>query len=367
MIPFEYFVPTKICFGRGAVRRLDTLVGEEFQRILLVTENNVAEKTGAVDAASRCFQGRHLTLFRDVEENPSFETLEKGRMLARDANPQLVMGIGGGSPMDAAKGIAVLAANEGTMPEYMAGRPLESDPLPVICVPTTAGSGSEVTPFAVFTDREGEAKGGYAHEKIFPRVSVIDPELTHSMPEAVVVNTGLDVLTHSIEAYLSTLAFPMNDLGALESIRLVLAHLKKATGKDREAMDAMAYASMLGGMAITHASTILLHILGYPLTVFHGVPHGRANAALLPAFLDFMRDASEAGDRVRILDGLFEPHGGVGTYVRSLGVSTHLTEYGVREDQLGMFAEKVIVKGDVKITPAAITREIIAGIYASTM
>ena len=367
MIPFTFFVPTRISFGRGRIGRLADFVGSEYSRVLIVTEQNVAEKSGAVDAALSCLRGKDVTVFQDVEENPSFATLEKGRRMARKANARMILGIGGGSPMDAAKGIAVLATNGGTMSEYMAGRALEADPLPVICIPTTSGTGSEATPYAVFTDTEGKTKGGYAHDKIFPRVSIVDPELTYSMPEAVVVNTGLDALTHSIEAYLSMLASPMNDLFALESIRLVLEHLPRAAERDRGAMDAMAYASMLGGIAITHASTILLHIMGYPLTVFHGLPHGRANAALLPAFLDFMREASEVGDRVRNLDALFEPHGGAGAYVRSLGVSTRLAEYGVTEEQLGRFADKVIIKGDVKITPAVLTREIIAGIYASTM
>jgi len=367
MRTFTFHLPTRILFGKSRIKELSVSLDKRYDRILLVTDSVVEEKSGAVDKVCEQLQGRAVERFTGVEENPSFQVIENGAVVARECDAQLVVGIGGGSPMDAAKGISVLTTDDGDMRDFMRGKPLGIDPLPVVCIPTTSGTGSEVTPYAVFTDHEAGTKGGFSHPKIFPVLSVVDPELTYSMPPSVVVNTGLDVLTHSIEAYLSTESFPLNDVVAVESIGSVLQHLPDAAAKKETAMDRMAYASMLGGVAITHGGTILLHIMGYPLTIHHAIPHGLANAILLPAFLRFMKEHSTVKDRVRYLEELFAKVGGIEPFINSLGVSTNLSSYGIGEEEIPTFADEVIVKGDVKITPAVITDEIIAGIYRAAM
>lgn len=367
MRQFDFHLPVKVLFGEGRVRDLKDVLPTGARRILVVTDGIVAEKSGALDAISPQLSDYEVSLFDDVEENPSFVTLERGRRMAKESGSQVVIGLGGGSPMDAAKGIAVLATNSGAMQDYMGGASLLADPLPVICIPTTSGTGSETTPYAVFTDPEGKTKGGYAHPKIFPAASIVDPELTYSMPEEVVVNTGLDALTHAIESYLSLDAFPMCDIFALETVRVVLDALPAAARHDHAAMGRLAYASMLAGVAITHGGTILLHIMGYPLTVYHGIPHGRANAILLPEFMRFMGEHSSVRERVEMLDRLFDGVGGIRSFVEELGVSTKLSSYGIREEELEVFAQKVIVKGDIEITPAKLTREIIADLYRWAM
>ncbi len=367
MNPFDFHLPTHVCFGNGRIRDLKDQIHPDNQRIMIVTDKNLTAVTEIMDAVKKPLADRELTWFEGVEENPSFATLEKGTALAREHDVQLVVGLGGGSPMDAAKGIAVLATNDGDMRDYMKGEPLASDPLPVVCIPTTSGTGSEVTPYAVFTDPEAGTKGGYAHPAIFPRLSIVDPELTFTMPQGVIVNTGLDALTHAVEAYLSTEASPLSDVFALESIRVALAHLPGATHKDHQAMSRMAYASMLAGIAITHGGTILLHIMGYPLTVFHGIAHGLANAILLPEFMRFMREKSTVKSKVTVIDGMFEQVGSVETFVHGLGVSTNLSSYGIQESEIDTFVAKVIVKGDVKITPASVTEKTIADIFRAAM
>jgi len=364
---FKFHIPTKIIFGDGEIGKLSDNINEVYRKILIVTDKNAGEKSGALNAIQLQLSDRELIVFDEVEENPSFATLEKGKKIATENKIQMILGVGGGSPMDAAKGIAVLAVNDGDMKEYMKGKKLLHDPLPIVCIPTTSGTGSEATPYAVFTDPEDYTKGGYAHPKIFPSFSIIDPELTYSMPESVVINTGLDALTHSIEAYLSTQAFPMNDLLAIESIQVVLKHLKEASQKDKSAMNELSYASMLGGIAITHASTILLHIMAYPLTVFHNIPHGKANAILLPEFMNFMRDNSTVKAKVAFIDSLFKDCGGIETYVEGFNISTCLSGYGIPRDEIEMFVKKTIVKGDVKITPAKVTEDTIADIYLAAL
>jgi alcohol dehydrogenase class IV len=244
---------------------------------------------------------------------------------------------------------------------------LEADPLPIVCIPTTSGTGSEVTPYAVFTDTKKQTKGALSHPGIFPQLALIDPGLAYAMPPPLVVATGLDALTHAVEAFLSTETFPMNDLVALTAIQTVLSSLPAAATHDHEAMRAMSYAAMLGGIAITHASTILPHVMGYPLTVFHKVPHGLAGAVLLPEFLRFLRTHSSVPLRVERLERLFAPYGGVVGYLEGLGVSCRLSSYGVSEEEIATFVRKVTVKGDVKITPATVTEEAIAAIYRASL
>jgi len=367
MKPFDWHAPTKILFGRGRVRELTGLLLKDWRSVLIVTDPVAGVKSGGLNAVRRQIDGRDVFVFDRVEENPSFATIEAGRDAALRSQAEIVIGIGGGSPMDAAKGIAMLAANNGPLPEYIQGRPLEAPPLPVICIPTTSGTGSEVTPYAVFTDRDKGNKVGYSHPGLFPAFSVVDPELTYSMPEALAIHAGLDVLTHALESYLSEASFGLNDAMALHVIETVLENLKAAATKEPQAMDRMAYASMTAGICIIHGGTILLHIMAYPLTVFHGIPHGLANALLLPRFLDFMREKSWVKDKVARLDRFFEPAGGIEAYLENLGVRTGLSRIGVKNDELALFAGKTIVKSDVHITPAPVTEREIVDIYRASL
>ncbi len=337
---FNFHLPVKIVFGKGRIQEIRDFIPDNVNRILLVSEKNLAKNTSTVDIVTDQLQGIDVLHFLDVEENPSFETVEKAGMIAREHDSQLVIGIGGGSPMDAAKGIAMCATIRESLRDLINMDDLPVEPLPVICIPTTSETGSEVTPYAVFTDRNSRNKCGYANAKIFPQVALVDPELTYTMPERVTANTGMDVLTHSIEAFLSADAFPMNDLFAIESIQLVLKNLKQAITKDNEAMNRMAYASMLGGIAIAHSGTILL-----------------------PAFLRFMREHSWVKEKVRFIDNMFNEDGGIEQYVNDLGISTSLSSYDIREEDIDEFVEKVIVKSDIKLTPAKITEREIREIY----
>ena len=367
MKPFVFHMPVRVVFGAGRLAELPGLIPTALQRILVVTDPGLTKHGTALKALGAALDGRRYDVFDEVEENPTFATADTGAARARAYGAQAIIGLGGGSPLDAAKGVALLSTNDGTLGDYLKGRRQEREALPIIGLPTTSGTGSEVTPYAVFTDTEARTKGALSHPSLFPFLSIIDPTLTYSMPEALVVSTGLDALTHAVEAYLSTDAFPVNDRIALEAIETVLTHLPAARRKEPPAMDAMAYASMLGGVAITHASTILPHIMGYPLTVFHRVPHGLASAVLLPEFLRYLTIHSTVPDKVAQLSGMMAPYGGLETFIQDLGVSCRLRSYGMTDDDIPLFVPRVIVKGDVKITPAPITGDVIAALYAAAL
>lgn len=367
MHSFNFYFPTKIFFGCGKIANLNSVVPSNIIRILIVTDNNVANHTSILEMVQSYLGNRQISLFKKVRENPDFCNVEDGGRIARDAGVELIIGIGGGSSMDAAKGIALLATNKLNLREYLMGQPLLNAPLPVVCIPTTSGSGSEATPYAVFTDIEGNNKIGYSNQAMFPLASIVDPELTYSMPENVIISTGLDALTHAVESYLSTDSFLISDVLALHIIKSVLANLKSASLKDRMAMEIMSYNAMLAGIVITNVGTILPHIMGYCITVYHGIAHGRASAVLLPAVLDFLRCYSTAKDKIRRLDEIFVHYGGIRNFIEDLGVSTKLSSYGVRLDELKTFAQNVIVKRDIIVTPAPVNFQDILNIYQSAL
>lgn len=363
---FNFHLPTHIQFGEGSIRRLRQAIAPELRRILIVTDQGSFGGSGARAALLDQLSGLAVSIFDEVEANPSLATIQKGTLMARETGAQLVIGIGGGSPMDAAKGIAAFAANTGDMAAFIGGAPLPQKPLPLICIPTTSGTGSEVTPYAIFTDHTQGKKVCFAQPAIFPALALIDPELTYSMPAALSIHTGLDALCHGLEAYLSTQGFPLNDMLALTAMEQVLTHLSAAAQNEPEARTSLSYASMLSGICIAHASTILLHIMAYPLTLFHGIPHGKANAILLPAFMAFMQNRSSVPEKMHSLQRLFEPFGGVAAAIKGWGIDTRLSSYGLDKALFVPYAQQTILKDDIGITPAHISMEDIVEIYNSS-
>ncbi len=363
---FDFHIPTRVIFGAGRIRELGASLPPAAQRVMLVTDRGVADNSDALDIVTTQLENRQVTVFDEVEPNPSFATVDAAGASCRNHEVDLVVGLGGGSPMDAAKGIAILATNNERLADIVDRGEPARPPLPVVCIPTTSGTGSEVTPFAVFSDRDREAKRGYVSDSIFPMISIVDPELTYSMPHVVAVDTGLDALTHAFEAYISLDASPMSDLYALRAMEIVRDDLASAVTKDLEAMEQMALAAMLAGVAISHAGTTLLHVMGYPLTVFHGISHGRANAALLPRYVSFLNRRSTVQEKVARAEALFGSTGGIRAFVEDRGVSTFLADYGIDFNEIPAFVEKVIGKDDLRITPAEIGREDIAAIFWET-
>ncbi|MBU1012405.1 MAG: iron-containing alcohol dehydrogenase [Bacteroidetes bacterium] len=364
---FSFHIPTKIIFGTGNISMLPLEIPDSTTSILIVTDQNLHRNTGIINHIRMLLSNYNVFVFDQIEENPSIESVDIGADFAKKHFIDLILGIGGGSSMDAAKGIALTVTNDVRFESFLNGEVPINQPLPFICIPTTSGTGSEVTPFAVFTDKVDESKKGYSHPSIFPLISVIDPELTYSMPESVRINTGLDVLAHASEAYLSLDSNMLNDQIALESVRLVISNLPLAVKGNLSAINLMAYASVLAGIAITHASTILPHIMGYPLTVFHQIPHGKASILTLPAFLDFLEKIEESEQKVRNLKSIFNLGGGLSEFLKTLGISPKLSDYGVNEEEIDLFIEKTIHKGDIKITPGNIDRNIVRNLYYDSL
>jgi len=288
---FRFLMPTEIRFGDGVVGRVGQEASCQGKRALVVTGKQSSKSSGALDTVVDSLRTAGLTVevFDQTEENPSAQTVERGGEMGRKMGCEVVVALGGGSPMDAAKGGAILVSLEGRLQDYFGSGKVTGPVLPVVAVPTTAGTGSEVTPYAVFVDPEKGMKRSVASPFVFPRIALLDPKLTVSMPPDVTANTGIDALSHALEGFTSTKAQPTTDLFALEAISLMSRHLPQAVahGHDLEARSQVLYASMLAGVVIAQTGTTLLHGMGYAPTTKYNIPHGLSNAVLMPHVMAF--------------------------------------------------------------------------------
>jgi alcohol dehydrogenase class IV len=291
MRSFHFLMPTEIHFAEGAVEQVGREASRQGKRALLVTGKQSSKSSGALGTVVDSLReaGLVVEVFDQTEENPSTQTVERGGEMARKMRCEVVVALGGGSPMDAAKGVAILASREGRLQRYFGAGKVAGPILPVVAIPTTAGTGSEVTPYAVFVDSQKGMKRSVASAHIFPRVALLDPQLTVSMPPAITANTGIDALSHALEGFTSVKAQPPSDNLALEAINLINRYLPQAVtqGHDLEARSRILYASMLAGMVIAQTGTTLLHAVGYAPTSRYGIPHGLSNGVLMPQVMAF--------------------------------------------------------------------------------
>lgn len=285
MDAFRYCVPTEIVFGAGSIDSLGKRCSSLGRKPLIVTGRRSARATGLLDQVLG--QVPEAILFDAIQENPTTEICSQGATICREKKCDYLLGVGGGSPMDAAKAIAVLATNDGPCSEYFGADRFPHPNLPIVAVPTTAGTGSEVTPYSVLIDGQTHSKRTIAGRSLFPTLALLDPTLTVSTPRHVTVNTGLDALSQAMEGLVSRRSTPIGDVLALETCRIVREWLPRAADEPTniEARSQMQYAAMLSGCTIAHSGTTLIHGMGYYFTLEYGVAHGLANAVLLiPVF-----------------------------------------------------------------------------------
>lgn len=295
---FTLQVPAHAVFGAG----VSAGIGEEIRRlgatsVLLVTDDfmlaSVAGEQflGAIESA-----GVRCEVFSGVQPDPTDRNVAEGLQALSAAEADAVVAFGGGSVLDAAKMIAITAVNPGQLREYRGYHLIPAAGVPLIAVPTTAGTGSEATRVAVITDTENDEKLMILDGHLVPRVAIVDYELSATMPPSLTAFVGIDTLTHGIEAYVSRLANPLTDALALSCVKLVGENLERAwaTPDDTEARAGMAMAAYAGGAAFANASVALVHGMSRPIgAVFH-VPHGLSNAVLLPAVVGFSLDGAAA-------------------------------------------------------------------------
>ncbi|MGE5405370.1 MAG: iron-containing alcohol dehydrogenase family protein [Candidatus Saccharibacteria bacterium] len=287
---FKFQLGTAAFFGAGAVKNNPEVFGKYGTKAFIVTGPRSGQESGALDDVKRVLQLMDITysVFDKIENNPSLDNVEAAGKAAQACEADLIIGIGGGSPLDAAKAVAVLAVNDISPIELFTNK-FTAAPLPVIAIPTTAGTGSEVTPYSILTRPDKQTKMSFGNEDTIPKAAFLDARYTASASYEVTVNTAVDALSHAVEGYLSRRSTPVSDLLALEAIRIFggCAAILAENKLDFDAREQLLYASTLGGMVIAQTGTTIVHGLGYSLTFFKGLPHGLANGLLMQEYFKY--------------------------------------------------------------------------------
>lgn len=357
----KYFMPTEIYFGPGEIKRLPELTGGK--KILLIIGQSYLRRSGWLAKIKKLLKNNRVELFAGVTENPDLELVERLVAVARDGAFDLLIGIGGGSVLDAAKAAALLANNQGKVISFLDKTTTIKRPgIKCLAVPTTAGSSSEVTPYSVITVPERGIKITLAHKYLYPDMAIIDPDLLKGVGRDQAANSGIDVLCHAVESYWSLSHNPISDLFALAAIKLVFADLPRFCrdrSKERSRVN-MAKASLFAGLAFSNTRTTACHSISYPLTTIFGVPHGQACAITLSSFLLF--NSRSAPERVKAICqtiGAKTPAQGAENMkrlLRSVGLKTRLRELGIKRGDIETIVAKGFTPERMKNNPRPVTR-----------
>lgn len=292
---FDYHIPTKIIFGRGRLKELATEELPGSKALIVITNGQSMKRLGYLNQVTQYLKenGVDSVLFDKVLPNPTLAHVSEAAELARRESCDMVVGLGGGSAIDSAKAIALAAANPGSYWEYVKGREIENDALPIVAIPTTAGTGTESDPWTVITNPETNEKIGFGIKQLFPTLSIVDPELMVSVPANLTAYQGMDAFFHSAEGYLAKVAQPVSDLFALNSIRRIAKFLPEAVkdGNNLQAREEMAWASTQAGMVESTSCCISEHSMEHALSAFYpGLPHGAGLVALsVPYFTHLLK------------------------------------------------------------------------------
>ncbi|HDD56695.1 MAG TPA: iron-containing alcohol dehydrogenase, partial [Nitrososphaeria archaeon] len=286
-LSFGFGSPRKLIFGRGSIERLGEVIEELglSGKALLVTGRSFARRSGYLEKLKTILEssGMAVSIFDKVEPNPSTETVELGAELARREEVDFIVSFGGGSAMDAGKAIAVLSSQAGRAEDYFYPAVVKPPVLPVIAIPTTCGTGSEVTKFAVIS--KGLRKDVIVGDVIVPIASILDPDVLSYLPRELLAYTSMDAISHAIESYFNKNANPLSDIYVFGALRTIMRYFKDAYDGSIDARGKLLYASMLAGKAINLCGTAMVHGVGYYLTMRYGFQHGLANALLITQFI----------------------------------------------------------------------------------
>lgn len=291
MLP-KFHMPTCVFMGENCLfEKTDFL--KLGKKPIIITGKNSGTASGALPDVLKLLQENKMdyVVFDQIINNPTLENVDAAGIFAKESNADFVIAIGGGSPLDAAKAVSVLASNNISAKNLFDGE-FKNKPLPIVAIPTTAGTGSEVTPYSILTVNSIESKRNFSSEYIFPKYAYLDAKYTENLPYNVCVNTAVDAFSHSLEGYLCNKSSVMTDYIALEAIKLFSECIKPILNKSLtfEIREKLLYMSMLSGIVIAHTGTTIVHGMGYNLTYFKNIPHGLANGLLLSEFLKFNYD-----------------------------------------------------------------------------
>lgn len=371
---FSFFTPTRIEYGAG---KADQLIGEvkglNSRKPLIVTDGGII-KAGILKKIEEELKESNLEseVYSDVESNPRDTTVEKVADLTKEHGLDLIIAVGGGSPMDVGKAAGMLVTNGGRVHDYFGHEKVKRRGLPLITIPTTAGTGSEVTCCSVVTDTREEIhrKEGIGSPLICPTVALVDPLLTTGLPPHLTAFTGMDALTHAIEAYSALVAEPITDALALSSIQLIIGNLAPAVlnGENLKARDHMMLGSMMAGIAFSNSAVTAVHCLGETIGGFYDIHHGLIMAILLPhvmeynlvacpeKFIEIAKAMGENVNRFPKMEAARKSVEGVTNLSRTLRIPT-LKSIGIKEQDFEKISTIALTNVSVENNPRKMTLE----------
>lgn len=352
---YKFFMPAISLMGADCLKDAGEQVAElGFKKALIVTDK-VLGQIGIVKKVTDVLDNKSIeyAIYDETKPNPTVKNVNDGLALLKEKECDFVISLGGGSAHDCAKGIALLATNGGEIKDYEGVDKSKKPQLPMVGINTTAGTGSEMTLFAIITDEERHIKMALVDKHLTPIIAVNDPMLMLAMPKSLTAATGMDALTHAIEAYVSTSATPITDACAEKAIELISNYLVNAVenGQDVEARDMMAYAEYLAGMAFNNASLGYVHAMAHQLGGFYNLPHGVCNAILLPHVQEYNK-ATSASRLAKIMggniEGLTDEQGAdlcidmIKSLSQTIGIPEGLGVLGVKESDFETLATNAL-------------------------
>lgn len=382
MKDYTFKIPQEIVFGPGALKKLPELLKRSSSEKTMVISDHGLEKAGVVRKVMDLVRENGITasVFLDIQPNPTVEMVEEAAKAYRESGADSIVALGGGSPMDVAKAVGVLARYGGSITDYEGAHLVPGAIEPVIAIPTTAGTGSEVTAFSVITDSARDYKLTVFSYELLPKYALLDPEMIRSVPPSIAAACGIDALIHAIEAYLSLGASPFSDAMAEKAMELIGKNIRAyvANPKDEEAAGAMMSGSMFAGIAFAWARLGNVHAMSHPVSAFFHVPHGVANGILLPVVLEY-NGLSDQGRYERIYHYIcpnkalvkgFCPEMLVEEIRKlnlSLGIPKSLAEVGVTEDKIPQMAEDAMKSGNIGVNPRHTALRDVISLYRKAM
>jgi aldehyde dehydrogenase (NAD+) len=361
---FNYFSPTKVIFGQGSISELPMEVRALGQKVFLVTDPGLIE-AGLVEPVKRKLGDLLAGVYSDVPQDSGMEIVDKGAELALSAGADVIVSLGGGSVIDTAKGICIVLKEGGSLRDFQGMQMLTQLQTPHIVIPTTAGTGSEVTSGAVVLDKDQGQKIIIFEYFNTPRVAILDPRMTENLPPHLTASTGMDAMTHAVESYVAQARNPISDSAALHAIKLIVKHLPLAVedGTNLLARGQMQIAALLAGWAFSNAMVGLVHAMAHSLGAVCRIPHGLANGILLPHVMRYNLDeipelTADIGAAMGVAANDMDCSGlaiaaadKMEAFAQSVGLVQRLKNFNLTEEQLKECAELSMSDGSIIYNP----------------
>lgn len=382
MKEFSFSVPQEIIVGKGSLARLPEAAEKLGGKHGFIISGPHLNKMGIVASCSESLEnaGIKVDAYTETEGNPSVETVEKAAAAFCKSGADFIIALGGGSPMDVAKAVGVVARYGGSITEYEGGGRVPGDIIPLIAIPTTAGTGSEVTAFSVITDYSRNYKLTVFSYKLIPAYAILDQELLTTAPVSVAAACGIDAMVHALEAYISKDASPFSDAMAEKALELIGKNIRRyvADRTDIEAAEAMITGSLFAGIAFSWARLGDVHAMSHPVSAYFDVPHGVANAILLPTIVEY-NALADCGKYLKLFNYIsltpaseaeFEPFMLVDLLTElneQLGIPGSLGEVGVTADKFDAMADDAMKSGNIAVNPRSTTKKDVLSLYEKAL